>query len=29
MMFEGESAVEGYTKKGRMRIKFEWGVKNV
>ena len=24
-----KSAVEGYTKKGWMRVKFKWGVKNV
>ena len=29
MMFERESAVKGYTKKGWMRVKFKWGVKNV
>ena len=29
MMFERESAVEGYTEKGWTRIKFKWGVKNV
>ena len=29
MMFERESAVEGYTEKGWIRVKFKWGVKNV
>ena len=28
MMFERENAVEGYTEKGWMRVKFKWGVKN-
>ena len=29
MMFERESAVEGYTEKGWIRVKFKWGVENV
>ena len=29
MIFERESAVEGYTEKGWMRVEFKWGVKNV
>ena len=29
MMFEKESAVEGYTEKGWMRVEFERTVKNV
>ena len=29
MMFERKSAVKGYTEKGWVWVKVEWGVKNI